>query len=417
MTAFKEFQGKTLDEAIEEACQYYDVPREKLEIDIVNDAKSGIFGLVGVKKATIKAARAQLNTGLLSESKDKAPKAAPKAELRDSHDKKPAKQIVEKVVQAPAKAGCKDAPCEVDSAPCCEAKSGLSKASTGNERQKPKGQDKGSNVRPEANTNHRNAPKPAARPNRPAPKQDRALPKEDRAFAPAALNTGKVEGGAVLEANLPDFDGDFDPADALQEGFADGKIEFALDLHSEEIVCTEVCQVISRLILPIVGEVPCTASAVLGRVRVEVDCGEAAGILVGREGQTLAAIQYLTARIAGKKLGGAVRLQIDVGNYRERQEERLRELALFLAEKVKTTKRSQSTRPLTAYQRRIIHLALEGEELLHTHSKGEGNQKRVIIQLRRASKNSSRAEVEQNNDATLDAEENNAAFDEETSKA
>ncbi|MDL2316471.1 Jag N-terminal domain-containing protein, partial [Desulfovibrio sp. OttesenSCG-928-A18] len=57
---YKEFQGKSLDDAIREACEYYGVAREKLEIEIVSDAKSGIFGLVGAKKATIKAARVQL---------------------------------------------------------------------------------------------------------------------------------------------------------------------------------------------------------------------------------------------------------------------------------------------------------------------------------------------------------------------
>lgn len=62
MDGYKDFQGKTLDEAIREACSYFDAPREKLEIDIIQDAKSGIFGLVGVRKAKIRARRVQLKT-------------------------------------------------------------------------------------------------------------------------------------------------------------------------------------------------------------------------------------------------------------------------------------------------------------------------------------------------------------------
>ena len=60
MEGFKEFQGKDLDSAIEEACGYFNTAREKLEIEIVQDAKSGIFGIVGARKAKVRARRVQL---------------------------------------------------------------------------------------------------------------------------------------------------------------------------------------------------------------------------------------------------------------------------------------------------------------------------------------------------------------------
>ena len=60
MSDSKEFLGKTLDAAIAEACSYYDVPREKLEIEIIEDAKTGIFGIVGARKAKIRAKLASL---------------------------------------------------------------------------------------------------------------------------------------------------------------------------------------------------------------------------------------------------------------------------------------------------------------------------------------------------------------------
>jgi spoIIIJ-associated protein len=115
------------------------------------------------------------------------------------------------------------------------------------------------------------------------------------------------------------------------------------------------------------------------RARVSLDCGDAAGLLVGRDGQTLAAVQYLAARIVGRKIGGALRLHIDAGHYRERQDDRLKELALSLAAKVKKTRKPQSTRPLSAYQRRIVHLALEPDPDVSTRSKGEGAQRRVVV--------------------------------------
>ncbi len=362
MTAFKEFQGKTLDLAIEEACKYYDVPREKLEIDIVNDAKSGIFGLVGAKKATIMAARANLSLELLDKPAE-AKKKETKRELtptQETEGKTPDKR--------------EERPARVERTEVSKN----NKQKTHTETQK--------NVGVVGKATDETSSK-VAPPQR--PKQDKLTPslKPKNTEKDSTCATSKIKKHAkVSTLKQPETDAEFDAGDLLAEAHDDEKMEFALNLHSAEVVCDEVCQAITKLITPIVGETACNASAVQGRIRVELDCGETAGILVGREGQTLAAIQYIAARIVGKKLGGAVRLQIDVGNYRERQEERLREMAIFLAEKVKSSKRAQSTRPLTAYQRRIIHLTLEGDELLHTHSKGEGAQKRVIVQLRKPGK-------------------------------
>ena len=227
---------------------------------------------------------------------------------------------------------------------------------------------------------------------RQAPRQTERRPRQPRNTAPKAAPAQQGDNGDAHHEDREEM------------------AELALDLHSEDVVCETVCAVIAQLISPIVGEVPCTATVANGRVRVTVDCGEASGILVGREGQTLAAIQYLAARVVAKKLGGALRLQIDVGNYRERQDERLKELALQLAEKAKTTKRAQSTRPLSAYQRRIIHLALEGDEALQTHSKGEGIQRRVVIQLRRSGRQDTGADdQDQDQQADSSSEESTEA--------
>ena len=60
MNKFKDFQAKNIDQAIQAACEYFDLPREQLEIEIVQDAKSGIFGIVGARKAKIRARRAHM---------------------------------------------------------------------------------------------------------------------------------------------------------------------------------------------------------------------------------------------------------------------------------------------------------------------------------------------------------------------
>ena len=190
----------------------------------------------------------------------------------------------------------------------------------------------------------------------------RGRDEESRPAGPVRPGEDALDGAGAGHDNLPEFD----PRNCDQDAL--------LALVSDTVI---------RLVRPIVGEMTHTVTLAGNLVRVGIDCGEYSGLLLGREGQTLAAVQYIAGRILAKSLGSSLRLQIDAGNYRERQDERLRELAFSLAGKVKASRRSHSTRTLSAYQRRIIHLALEGDDLVQTFSKGEGSQRRVIVQLKR----------------------------------
>ena len=143
-------------------------------------------------------------------------------------------------------------------------------------------------------------------------------------------------------------------------------------------------EAVRQLVRPIVGEeVTLEVTVADGRVRVAVDCEEDSGLLIGREGQTLASLQYLASRVVSRGMNAAVRVQLDAGRYRQRQDEKLREMALALAEKVRQTGRSYSTRPLSSYHRRIVHLCLQDAEEVQTRSSGDGPMKRVVIMRRR----------------------------------
>ena len=141
--------------------------------------------------------------------------------------------------------------------------------------------------------------------------------------------------------------------------------------------------IISKIVSSILGETPVEVKIMENRVDIHVDCGDDSGLLIGREGQTLAALQYLTSRIVSRRMEAPVRVQFDVGDYRERQDDRLRELALALAERVRATGRPCSTRPMSSYHRRLVHMALQDSPDVQTRSSGEGPLKRVIIQRRR----------------------------------
>ena len=111
--------------------------------------------------------------------------------------------------------------------------------------------------------------------------------------------------------------------------------------------------------------------------------GENMGILIGKRGQTLDSLQYLTNRVANKMQEGYVRVKLDTENYRARRKETLENLAKNIAHKVKRTKRAVSLEPMNPYERRIIHSALQADKYISTHSEGEEPYRRVVVTLNR----------------------------------
>lgn len=111
--------------------------------------------------------------------------------------------------------------------------------------------------------------------------------------------------------------------------------------------------------------------------------GDNMGILIGKRGQTLDSLQYLTNRVANKMQDGYVRVKLDTENYRQRRKDTLENLAKNIAHKVKRTKKPVSLEPMNPYERRIIHSALQGDKYVTTHSEGEEPYRRVVVSLTR----------------------------------
>jgi spoIIIJ-associated protein len=107
--------------------------------------------------------------------------------------------------------------------------------------------------------------------------------------------------------------------------------------------------------------------------------GDGTGLLIGRHGQTLDAIQYIVGRIVGKQLGEKKVIVIDTERYRERRRENLERLSRQMGEKAKNTGRAVSLQPMSASDRRIVHLALKHDRDLETRSEGEGSMKSIKI--------------------------------------
>ena len=107
--------------------------------------------------------------------------------------------------------------------------------------------------------------------------------------------------------------------------------------------------------------------------------GDDMGVLIGKRGQTLDSLQYLTSIVVNKGRKEYIRVKVDTENYRSRRKETLENLAKNLAYKAKRTKNPVSLEPMNPYERRIIHSALQNDKYVTTHSEGEDPYRKVII--------------------------------------
>jgi len=356
MSEFKEFQGKNLDEAIKTACSHFDLDREKLEIEIIKGGSTGVFGIVGVRKATIKARprKAFKADSLMDESQKKS---EPK-----SGQKKPKREPKPKKADKPAKESGADKAPKDDKAP-----------------KETKGKDKPAKESkkdaPAPKKERRAAPKP-----QPNPELKAASEAGEAESAPEQEIPDRPEPGneAVVEPKAPVDD----TAEFQQEGDAPepgNETVSSLENLDKAEVEKAVREILGRMLEPIVGEAKLDVTFDPDRVKVFIDDEENSGLIIGREGQTLSSLQYLTNRLVSRRMEASVRIQIDTGDYRERQDDKLRQLAFHLAEKAGNHGRTQSTKPLSSYHRRVVHLALQEDDTVFTRSKGDGPLKRVLI--------------------------------------
>jgi len=221
-----EIEGKTIDEAIEKACSEFNLPREKLNIEIISDGTTGFLGL-GSKKARIKASRMSIDMGIEAEQIEAAAQKTP----------------------------------------------------------------------------------------------------PDEAEEPSSM-----------------------AAKRLLEG------------------------ILARMKLDCPVTVKETSDAIILNIK-----GDGGGLLIGKRGQNLDAIQYIVSKATNKFTDNKKMIIIDTESYRKRREESLIALAEKLAEKVKKTKKAVTVGHMNAHDRRIIHLALQNDEQLITKSRGEGEFRKIVI--------------------------------------
>ena len=192
---------------------------------------------------------------------------------------------------------------------------------------------------------------------------------------------------ASHELKLPQEELNFDiiePGSAGIFGLVGGKrakIKVTLDAVEEEIdenglrLARETLEKILELI-PV--ETTVNAEKTDGTIALNIQ-GDKSGLLIGRRGKTLDAIQYIVNKIVNKALDKKLHIVVDSEDYRSRREESLTQLALKMGDKAKKIKKPVTTNLLNPHDRRIIHLTLKEDEDLDTKSRGEGLLKKVVI--------------------------------------
>ena len=110
--------------------------------------------------------------------------------------------------------------------------------------------------------------------------------------------------------------------------------------------------------------------------------GDDMGIIIGKRGETLDSLQYLTSLVVNRGEGSYVKVTLDTENYREKRFEALKTLALRIADKVTKTGRRHIFEPMNPYERRVLHAALQSHEAVTTYSIGEDPNRKVVVALK-----------------------------------
>lgn len=170
-------------------------------------------------------------------------------------------------------------------------------------------------------------------------------------------------------------------AEPVKKNNNDNQTEKAAALPEEEIekrIKTFLADMFASMEMEVAVEV--SFDHVENNVNVNLT-GDNMGVLIGKRGQTLDSIQYLTSLVVNKGKEKYVRVKLDTEDYRRRRKDTLESLAKNIAYKVKRSRRSVSLEPMNPYERRIIHSALQNDKFVSTKSEGEEPFRHVVIFL------------------------------------
>ena len=322
-----EKSAKTQEEAIQAALDELNVSITDVDIKVLDEGSKGLFGLFGSKPARV---LVTLKSSEIEDELDSLLQSAPKKAPAQSVPSPAPERKVESPAERPVQAAAPSAPAEE---PQPEAKPAARK------------------------------PEPVRR-TRPQPKKEKPAASKPAAEVAPAESKQPVQRPAVL---LEKPEVTMLAPDAVDPESAAGK---ALSFLEE----------LTRLMgVSVTVSVGTDAEGnVYGRME-----GDTLGVLIGRRGETLDALQYLTSLKVNRGQETYIRVTLDTEDYRSRREETLIRLANRMANRAVRTNRRVSLEPMNPYERRIIHSALQGNEAVDTHSEGDEPNRHVVITIKK----------------------------------
>ncbi|MCF0134418.1 MAG: protein jag [Blautia sp.] len=337
MEEFRQFSAKTKNEAITKACIELGTSSDQLEIEVVNEGSSGFFFGIGSKPATI---RARKKEAVSEEDEIKKIVGSVKLNSINLDKKRQDKRPEKKQEPKPEK----------------------------KEKQEKK-------EKPEKQPKEKEEVKSSAK-----PEKTEKLEKKEKQEKPEKAE--KKEYKAKEKAEKKEKTEKLPKEKAVKPS---KPIEIITD--PEEIKAIEECAV--RFLKEVfdsmdLGEVEITSqyNGTDGCLEVMFN-GEDMGILIGKRGQTLDSLQYLTSLVVNKGKSNYVRVKLDTEDYRRRRKETLENLARGIAYKVRKTRKPVVLEPMNPYERRIIHSALQGNKYVETISEGEDPYRHVVVKAKR----------------------------------
>ncbi len=351
MEDYRQFSAKNKNEAITKACIELGTTSDDLDIIVISEGTTGFFGF-GAKPAVIKARRKEesaeeqemkailgnVSIDSIKGSKKQAPKQQPK-ENRPKADKKP-KENQPKDNQAKEN----------------QNKENESKSS------QPK-ENKQKDTQPKENKQKDNKAKENRQKEK--PKDNQAKDSQPKAVQPKEVKEEVPEEEKPVRQSKP------------------------IEIITDEEVIKEVEKKAADFLRDVfasmdLGEVEIKSAYNREDGSLEVDFeGDDMGVLIGKRGQTLDSLQYLTSLVVNKGKDKYIRVKLDTEDYRRRRKDTLENLAKGIAYKVKKTRRPVVLEPMNPYERRIIHSALQGNKFVETISEGEEPYRHIVVKMKR----------------------------------
>ena len=343
-----EIEGKDTEEAIENAKAHFGVGLDKLDIEIVSAASSGIFGLVGGRKARIRVKLLGSHTDRSTAApakKEAGPReATPAPETGPDRAVSSAESVTSPAEERPTSyAG---APKAELYAPAPPDQSEPLQAELYSPTAPPAPVEPVEPVEPaepaEA-VNHRAEPRPEG-------------PSLSRPGRDARVRSERSPAGRPAPRPEP-----VGPPIEISDEFIERSVDVVKTLIEHMGITAEIApkREHDRLVLNVEGD--------------------KSGLLIGRRGQTLDALQYIVSKMLNRDSKDPVRVVLDTEDYRQRRQQSLEDLAMRMGEKARRTGKPITIGAMSAHDRRLIHLALKGDNSVRTRSKGDGDMKKVVI--------------------------------------